>query len=122
MIGFSRKSRPGGQFFLFTGDIGELGQDYLLKTIGAEKLKCTVLALPHHGFDSYERFAAVAKPAVAVASCLNDYPRDNPRSPGQKATDVYGKAGAHVYVTAWHGSVQVTSDGETYTVKTERTP
>ena len=85
-------------------------------------MKCTVLAVPHHGFDSYERFAAVVKPAVAVASCLKDYPRDNIRSPGQKATDVYGTVGAQVYVTAWHGSVQVTSDGEIYTVKTDRTP
>ena len=69
--------RHGRNVFLFTGDIGELGQDYLLKTIGAEKLKCTVLAVPHHGFDCYERFAAVVKPAVAVASCLKDYPRDS---------------------------------------------
>ena len=114
--------RHGRNVFLFTGDIGELGQDYLLETIGAEKLKCTVLAVPHHGFDSYERFAAVVKPAVVVASCLKDYPRDNIRSPGQKAKEVYGPVGAQVYVTAWHGSVQITSDGEIYTVKTDRTP
>ncbi len=114
--------RHGRNVFLFTGDIGELGQDYLLETIGAEKLKCTVLAAPHHGFDSYERFAAVVKPAVVVASCLKDYPRDTIRSPGQKTTDVYGAVGAQVYVTAWHGNVQVTSDREIYTVKAERTP
>ena len=114
--------RHGRNVFLFTGDIGELGQDHLLKTIGAEKLKCTVLAAPHHGFDCYERFAAVVKPAVVVASCLKDYPKDNPRSPGQKTTQVYGAAGAQVYVTAWHGNVQVTSDGEMYTVKTDRRP
>jgi competence protein ComEC len=114
--------RHGRNVFLFTGDIGELGQDYLLETIGAEKLKCTVLAVPHHGFDSYERFAAVVKPEVVVASCLKDYPRDKIRSPGQKVTDVYGAVGAQVYVTAWHGNVQVTSDGASYTVKTDRTP
>ena len=114
--------RHGRNVFLFTGDIGELAQDYLLETIGAEKLKCTVLAVPHHGFDCYERFASLVKPAVVVASCLKDYPRDNIRSPGQKTTDVYGPVGAQVYVTAWHGSVQVTSDGEICTVKTDRTP
>jgi competence protein ComEC len=114
--------RHGRNVFLFTGDIGELGQDYLLQKIGSEKLKCTVLAVPHHGFDCYERFAAVVKPAVAVASCLKDYPKDSLRSPGQKTTDVYGAAGAQVYVTAWHGHVQVTSDGESYTVKTDHTP
>jgi competence protein ComEC len=108
--------------FLFTGDIGELGQDYLLQTIGAEKLKSTVLAAPHHGFDSYKRFAAVVKPEVVVASCLKDYPRDSIRSPGQQATDVYRTVGAQVYVTAWHGTVQITSDGESYRVKTDRTP
>jgi beta-lactamase superfamily II metal-dependent hydrolase len=114
--------RHGRNIFLFTGDIGELAQDYLLQTIGKEKLKCTVLAAPHHGFDCYERFAAVVNPEVVVASCLKDYPRDPIRSPGQKVTDVYGAVGAQVYVTAWHGTVQVTSDGESYTVKTDRTP
>jgi len=114
--------RHGRNVFLFTGDIGESAQDYLVQTIGAEKLKCTVLAGPHHGFDCYERFAAVVKPAVVVASCLKDYPKDSIHSPGQKTTEVYGKAGAQVYVTAWHGNVQVTSDGETYTVKTDHKP
>src|SRR4029434_3648450 len=76
--------RHGRNVFLFTGDIGELGQDYLLETIRAEKVKCTVLAVPPQRGDSYERFAAVAKPAVAVASCLKDYPKDSLRSPGQK--------------------------------------
>jgi competence protein ComEC len=114
--------RHGKNVFLFTGDIGELGQEYLLKSIGAEKLRCTVLAVPHHGFDSDEKFVAVVKPSVAVASCLKDYPRDSLRSPGQKTTEVYGTAGAQVYVTAWHGNVQVTSDGEIWTVKTDRTP
>ena len=85
-------------------------------------MKCNVLAVPHHGFDSYERFAAVVKPEVVVASCLKEYPRYSIRSPGQKTMDVYGSVGAQVYVTAWHGTVQVTSDGESYTVKTDRTP
>src|SRR5262245_57592902 len=114
--------RHGRNVFLFTGDIEGLGQDYLLQTIGPEKLKSTVLAAPHHGFDSYERFAAVVKPEVVVASCLKDYPRDNIHSPGQKVTEVYGKVGTQIYVTAWHGSVQVTSDGEACTVKADRTP
>ncbi|HUQ93406.1 MAG TPA: MBL fold metallo-hydrolase [Bryobacteraceae bacterium] len=114
--------RHGRNVFLFTGDIGDLGQDYLLKTIGAGKLKSGVLAVPHHGFDSYERFAAVVKPVVVVASCLKDYPRDSIHSPGQRVKDVYGTVGSQVYVTAWHGSVQVTSDGKSYTVKTDRTP
>ena len=114
--------RHGKNVFLFTGDIGELGQDYLLKKIRKEKLKSTVLAAPHHGFDSYERFAAVVKPEVVVATCLKDYPRDELRSPGQKATNVFGTLGAQVYVTAWHGNVQVTSNGKTYAVKTDRTP
>jgi competence protein ComEC len=115
------RMRHGKNVFLFSGDIGELGQDYLLEKTGAEKLKCTVLAVPHHGFDCFERFATVVKPAVAVASCLKDYPKDSLRSPGQRTSEVYGAAGAQVYVTAWHGNVQVTSDGETCTVKTDRT-
>jgi competence protein ComEC len=110
----------GRNVFLFTGDIGESGQDYLLKTMGPDQLKCTVLAAPHHGFDCYERFATAVKPAVVVASCLKDYPKDSLRDPGQKTTEVYGAVGAKVYVTAWHGNVQVISDGESHTVNTER--
>ena len=41
--------RHGRNIFLFTGDIGELGQDYLLETIGAEKLKCTGWLCPITG-------------------------------------------------------------------------
>jgi competence protein ComEC len=114
--------RHGKNIFLLPGDIGELGHDYLLEKIAPEKLKCTVLAAPHHGFDCYERFATVARPAVVVASCLKDYPKDSLRDPGQKTKEVYGAVGAQVYVTAWHGNVQITSDGENYTVKTGRTP
>jgi competence protein ComEC len=112
--------RHGRNVFLFTGDVGEAGQDYLLKTVGAEKLRCTVVTSPHHGFDCYERFATVVKPAVVVASCLKDYPKDSLHDPGQKTTEVYGAVGAKVYVTAWHGNVQVISDGESYTVNTVR--
>jgi hypothetical protein len=38
--------------------------------LGREDLKCTVLAAPHHGFDNFEKFATVVKPAVVVASSI----------------------------------------------------
>jgi len=63
-----------------------------------------------------------------VASCVADYPGNAgtpyPRSPGEHATKVFGALGARVFVTAWHGNVQVVSDGETVTasVQHERMP
>lgn len=34
-------------------------------------------------------------------------------TPGDNATKIFGALGAKVFVTAWHGHVQVVSDGET---------
>lgn len=110
----------GKNVFLFPGDLGGLGQNYVLQNYGADRLKATVLVAPHHGFDSYPKFAAAVKPEVVLVSCLDDYPNSKPRSPGQRATEVFGAVGAKVYVTPWHGTVQLTSDGETITVKTAR--
>ena len=110
----------GKNVFLFPGDLTVGGQNYLLQTYSADRLKASVLVAPHHGFDSSPKFVAAVKPEVVVVSCLDDYPNSKTRSPGQRATEVFGAVGAKVYVTPWHGTVQVTSDGETFTVKATR--
>jgi len=110
----------GKNVFLFPGDLGGLGQNYLLHTYSADRLKASVLVAAHHGFDSYPKFAAAVKPEVVVVSCLDNYANSKPGYPGQRATEVFGAVGAKVYVTPWHGTVQVTSDGEAFTVKATR--
>lgn len=118
--------RHGKNVFLFPGDAYGAGQNYVMKTWKPEQLQTTVMAAPHHGFNASDEFVQATKPQIVVASCLSDYPANantpHPRSPGEHATKVFGKVGSKVYVTAWHGTVQVTSDGETIAVKTERPP
>jgi competence protein ComEC len=103
--------RHGKNVFLFPGDIGKLGQDYLLRQCRADMLKAALLVAPHHGFGSYPSFAEAVRPEVVVASCLDDYPKSAVRSPGRRATEIFGEVGAKVYVTPWDGDVEVSSDG-----------
>ena len=115
----------GKNVFLFPGDsYGGAYEQYLQASVAAEKLKATVLTAPHHGFNPGTQFPKMTRPEIVVTSCLADYPSNantpNPRSPGERATQVFGALGAKVFVTAWHGNVEVTSDGETVKVTTQR--
>jgi len=115
----------GKNVFLFPGDCyGGAFEQHLKATVPPGRLKTTVLTAPHHGFNPGIDFPKLTRPEIVIASCLADYPGNantpNPRSPGTRATEVFGALGAKVYVTAWHGNVQVVSDGETVTATTQR--
>jgi len=112
--------RHGKNVFLLPGDIESEGRDSLLESQPLETLKATLLVAPHHGFFSGKRFAEAVKPETVVVSCLAEYSDKKPHVPGQIATDLFGSVGAKVYVTAWHGSIEATSDGSTCTVKPSR--
>lgn len=114
--------RHGKNVFLFPGDAYGIGQRYMLENVKRDRLATTVLCAPHHGFNCSPEFAEATRPAIVVASCLDRYENSEVTSPGARAGEVFGKVGSKVYVTAWHGDVEVVSDGETYTVKTSRTP
>lgn len=115
----------GKNVFLFPGDCyGGAFEQHLKATVAPEHLKSTVLTAPHHGFNPGTNFPKWVQAQIVVASCLADYPSNantpNPRSPGARATEVFGALGAKVFVTAWHGDVQVVSDGETVKASSER--
>ena len=115
----------GKNVFLFPGDCYGGGfEGHLKATVTPERLKTTVLTAPHHGFNPGTNFPKMVQAQIVVASCLADYPGNantpNPRSPGIRAHKVFGALGAKVYVTAWHGNVQVVSDGETVKVTSQR--
>ncbi len=112
----------GKNVFLFPGDAYGVGQRFLLENPGRERLVTTIMCAPHHGFNCSPEFAEVTKPEVVVASCLDRYEKSAVVSPGDKAREVFGKVGSKVFVTAWHGNIEIVSDGQTYTVKTARTP
>ncbi len=115
----------GKNVFLFPGDCYGGGfEGHLKATVKPEHLKTTVLTAPHHGFNPGTNFPKWTQPQIVVASALGDYPSNantpNPRSPGTRAHKVFGALGANVYVTAWHGNVQVVSDGETVKASSQR--
>lgn len=112
--------RHGDNTFLFPGDAYGMGQRYMLAEIPAEKLRMTVVTAPHHGFNTSPEFAAAVRPRFAIASCLLDYPGSDIRSPAEQATKMYSPHGTKVYATCWSGRIQITSDGKTLDVKTER--
>lgn len=112
--------RHGKNVILLPGDIESEGRDSLLESVPAETLKSTVLVAPHHGFFSGRRFAEAVKPETVVVSCLAEYSDRKPRVPGQAATDLFGAVGARVYVTAWHGTIEILSDGAACAVKSSR--
>jgi competence protein ComEC len=112
--------RHGRNVFLLPGDLESEGRDALMAAVPPETLKATVLVGPHHGFAEGHRFAAIVKPEIVVVSCLDSYTDKKLASPGKHATELFGAVGAKVLVTAWHGTVELVSDGSTVSVKSER--
>lgn len=103
--------RHGTQVFLLPGDIETAGARSLLATIPAATLRADVLVAPHHGFFTEARFAEAVAPKTVVVSCLAEYDDKQPRIPARQAEQLFGAVGAKVWVTAWDGTVTITSDG-----------
>jgi len=110
--------RHGRNVFLFTADILPETQDHLIRSYPAEMLKATVMSAPHHGYDSYEPFAKVVRPEVVVVSCG----ANGAVLRAGRTEAAFAGVGSKIYVTPWHGTVEIVSDGNTYTVSTERSP
>jgi competence protein ComEC len=102
----------GKNVFLLPADIKSVGRDHLMATYRADLLKCSYLVAPHHGFSHGKKFAEITKPEVVVVSCKAEYPGKDIVSPGKEAQAFYGAVGAKVYVTAFDGTIETTSDGE----------
>ncbi len=101
----------GQTVFLLPGDIQAEDQlQSLLPAVSVEKLKCHVLFAPGHGIHAIPEFAIAARPEVTIASVFPRYAKGIP------AHKVYGNVGSKVLVTGLDGSVQIISDGRTYTV------
>ena len=110
----------GKNVFFFPGDAYGYGQRYVLGHTPPEKLKAAVVTAPHHGFNTSPEFAAATKPQFAIASCLawyNDHQAGN--QPGEVTEKLFTPLGTQVFVTAWHGNIEITSDGETVKAKSE---
>ena len=107
----------GKNVFLLPADIKSIGRDYLMATYRADRLKCSYMLAPHHGFSHGRKFAEITKPELVVVSCKAEYPGKDIVSPGKEAQAFYGGVGAKVYVTAFDGTIEATSDGESIQVR-----
>ncbi|MGE5174584.1 MAG: DNA internalization-related competence protein ComEC/Rec2 [Betaproteobacteria bacterium] len=88
--------------FLFPGDIGDVSEQYLIKS--GQSLKCDVLKVPHHGSksSSTDAFVSLARPEIAVVTVG----RTNPyHHPSEDVIERYEKIGARICRTDTDGAV-----------------
>lgn len=110
----------GDNVFFFPGDAYGAGQRYVLEKSAPEKLKAAVVTAPHHGFNTHIEFAQATRPKFVIASCLKYYEKSEVPSPGDKVKGQFEPLGTKVFVTAWNGNIEITSDGKDVTAKSER--
>jgi competence protein ComEC len=103
--------------FLFTGDMGGETEDALAKSGYA--LDAEILKVGHHGSSSSTSKAFLAR--VRPETAIIEVGRDNPYGhPHEAALERLKAAGATVYQTDTSGTVLVQSNGESYSVSTEK--
>ncbi|MCS7191937.1 MAG: MBL fold metallo-hydrolase [Armatimonadetes bacterium] len=106
------KLRFGEISALFTGDIGEVGQRWLLNS-GAN-LHATILDVPHHGSKhNLKTFLLSVRPKVAVISAGRQNPFGHP---DMSTVETLQSLGARVWVTGWQGNLLIKTDGRNFTL------
>ena len=104
---------------LFTGDAEKETEKSTLLRHSAADLKSLVLKSPHHGSktSSTTAFLKTVTPEVVAISCGagNDYGH-----PHKEVLERYKKFNIKVYRTDQGGTIAITSDGKTYSVKEEK--
>jgi competence protein ComEC len=102
--------------FLFPGDITSKAEGEIVKRLG-EKLKSTVLVIPHHGSasSSSTAFVRAVQPSVGLVSAgqQNRYKFPHPR-----VIERYRRQQTRLLRTDTDGAVLLTTDGRTLSVRT----
>lgn len=103
--------------FLFTGDAEKRAETSILDS--ALVVQAQILKVGHHGSSSSSstKFLNVVKPEVAIymAGEGNRYGH-----PHQETITALLEVGAEIYGTDIHGTIVITTDGETFTLQLER--
>jgi beta-lactamase superfamily II metal-dependent hydrolase len=107
----------GDMKFIFTGDAGKHEEAQMIDH--AVDIHATILQLGHHGSNtsSSPAFIEAVQPEVAIYSAGMD------NSYGHPHPDVVSRiqnAGIDLYGTAVHGTIMVTTDGQTYDITTNK--
>lgn len=107
----------GKACFLLPGDVETAVERKLVK--GGLVDGCAVLKSPHHGSDtsSSEAFLAAVHPLVVVVSVGEG---NNFGHPADDVIERYESMGAHVFRTDLQGSVSISTDGESLSIRTAR--
>lgn len=102
---------------LFTGDSEKKAEKLMLFNAG--NLDCELYKVAHHGSDtsSCEDFVNAATPQISVISCSIDNSYDHPST---EIIQRLNSAGSAVFVTSDVGRITVTTDGDGYSISTER--
>jgi len=107
----------GNVSFLFMGDAGIAAEQSLLAS--GYDLNSEILKVAHHGSSSASsmRFLQAVRPAVAIieVGAGNDYGH-----PSQKTLSNLQRIGSKVYRTDLNGNIVVTTDGQVYSVSTQK--
>ncbi len=100
---------------LLTGDMESHAETELLRA--QDELRCDVLKVAHHGSrtSSTDAFVAATRPAVAIISVGRTSPFGHP-DPAVVAR--WQASGAQVFITGWHGTITVSTDGHDLRVET----
>ncbi len=106
----------GDVSFMFTGDAEEQTERWMVES-GLD-LDVDIYQVGHHGSytSSTQAFLDAMTPAVAIYSAGEDNQYDHPHD---VVIDRLHESGIQIYGTDLHGTVTVTTGGESYTVETE---
>jgi len=109
----------GQTSFLLTGDIGEVTEQNILENIGP--IKSDILKSPHHGSlsSSSEEFLSAVNPSVIVIK-VGENNRFN--FPNPIILQRYKDQGAALYRTDTHGAIEISSNGQKFSIKTALHP
>ncbi|WP_203247064.1 MBL fold metallo-hydrolase [Sporosarcina beigongshangi] len=103
--------------FLFTGDAEQLAENAILSS-GAN-IQAKILHLGHHGSNtsSTPEFVQAVNPEIAIYSAGVD---NSYGHPDVEVIDRFNVSNIPLYGTDTHGTIIVETDGETYTVMTQK--
>jgi competence protein ComEC len=105
----------GSKSFLFPGDIKARAETELIAATG-DHLSSTILIAPHHGSKTSSSgvFLDRVNPDVVI---ISSGWKSRFGFPHQPVLDRYKQRGAHIFETARHGAVTMTTDGRSITIK-----
>lgn len=103
--------------FLFMGDAGDIAESSLLSS--GYNLDSDILKVGHHGSatSSSTTFLNAVTPAISIIEVGSDNTYGHPT---QQTLDALQNVGSTTYRTDTNGSIVVTTDGQNYSVSTEK--